>query len=85
MSIKQRFKAFYFGKKKATGTQAVMKTLTQFTSIIDDLNTALEDSNVEAQDQAYRVGAAQVELIRIEDTIDKGEKFLTGLRSLLSK
>jgi len=85
MSIKQRFKAFYFGKKKATGTQAVMKTLTQFTSIIDDLNTALEDSNVEAHGQADRVRAARANLQRIEDTIDEGERFLTGLKSLLSK
>jgi hypothetical protein len=82
MSRVRKFIRSLFSRKKNTGTIALTQTLLDMARVVDDLDKTLTEANVEAQQQNVRVVKAQNELRGIEDLIDKGEVFLTGLKGL---
>jgi polyribonucleotide nucleotidyltransferase len=82
MSKVLKFIGGLFVKRKLAGTQALTKALLDMAKVVTELDDTLDEANSEAQDQADRVRVAKVELQRINDVIEKGETFLTGLKGL---
>jgi hypothetical protein len=82
MSRLRKFIDSLFASKRSTGTAALTKTLLDMARVVDDLDRTLAEANKEAEAANVRVIAAGDELKGIEDLIDKGEVFLTGLKGL---
>jgi hypothetical protein len=82
MSRVRKFIRSLFSRKKNTGTAALTKTLLDMARVVDELDNTLMEANIEADLQNDRVKAAQNEMRSIEDLIDKGDAFLTGLKGL---
>lgn len=68
--------------KRLRGTKGLSMTMINAMKVVKELDETLTEANAEAQDQADKVRAAQAEMKRIEDLINKGETFLTGLKGL---
>ncbi len=70
-------------KKVKTGSEAVEEALAGFEGIIQSLGEAVMEVDDERIEAEYAVKAAENDRDRIEVILDKGYKFLKGLKALL--
>ena len=80
--VRMFINGLFASKSKLRGVDALTLTMINTMRIVDDLNNQLIDANEQSRAQADKVRAEKIELDRIEDLIDKGETFLTGLKGL---
>ena len=73
------------GPKEArkTGSEAVEEAIASFERIIEDLNTALDETKNEIVDVEIAIVEAEREALRLTKTMKKGNDFISGLRTLL--
>ncbi len=77
------FASLFKSNARKKGSEAVEETIVGFEDIIQDLNSALTETENERIEATIAVGLAVNERERIEEVLSKGTKFISGLRTLL--
>ena len=77
------FASLFKRNTRSKGSEAVEEALAGFGEIIQDLNTALVETDDERLEAEDAMETAQKDRDRIEEILEKGNNFISGLRALL--
>jgi hypothetical protein len=78
-----RFKAFFLGRKKATGSVAVANLVDGFKDILSDLANSLAENDYEIKTASDEVLYAEARRDNLQQISTDGDRLLQGLKKLL--